>query len=50
MRKLLIAGNWKMNTTLMEAVDLVNEMKEPLDRIDNVDKIVCPPIMGRSAT
>jgi triosephosphate isomerase len=46
MRKLFIAGNWKMNTTLMEAVDLVNEMKEPLDRIDNVDKIVCPPFIS----
>ena len=46
MRKLLISGNWKMNTTLMEAVDLVNEMKEPLDRIDNVDKVVCPPFIS----
>ena len=46
MRKLLIAGNWKMNTTLMEAVDLVNEMKEPLDRINGVDKVVCPPFIS----
>jgi len=46
MRKLLIAGNWKMNTTLMEAVDLVNEMKKPLDRIENVDKVVCPPFIS----
>jgi triosephosphate isomerase len=46
MRKLFIAGNWKMNTTLMEAVDLVNEMKEPLDRINGVDKVVCPPFIS----
>jgi triosephosphate isomerase (TIM) len=46
MRKLFIAGNWKMNTTLMEAVDLVNEMKKPLDRFDNVDKVVCPPFIS----
>ena len=46
MRKLLIAGNWKMNTTLMEAVDLVNEMKEPLDAVDGVDKVVCPPFIS----
>ena len=46
MRKLLIVGNWKMNTTLMEAVDLVNEMKEPLDRINGVDKVVCPPFIS----
>jgi triosephosphate isomerase len=43
MRRLFIAGNWKMNTTLMEAVDLVNEMKQPLDRFQNVDKVICPP-------
>jgi len=35
-----------MNTTLMEAVDLVNEMKKPLDRFDNVDKVVCPPFIS----
>ncbi|MFA5367377.1 MAG: triose-phosphate isomerase [Dehalococcoidia bacterium] len=46
MRRLFIAGNWKMNTTLMEAVDLVNEMKKPLDRFDNVDKVVCPPFIS----
>ena len=46
MRKILIAGNWKMNTTLMEAVDLVNEMKEPLDAVDGVDKVVCPPFIS----
>lgn len=46
MRRLFIAGNWKMNTTLMEAVDLVNEMKEPLDKFENVDKVVCPPFIS----
>ena len=46
MRKILIAGNWKMNTTLMEAVDLVNEMKEPLDAVEGVDKVVCPPFIS----
>jgi len=46
MRKLFIAGNWKMNTTLMEAVDLVNEMKKPLDKFENVDKVICPPFIS----
>lgn len=46
MRKLFIAGNWKMNTTLMEAVDLVNELKKPLDKFENVDKVVCPPFIS----
>ncbi len=46
MRVPMIAGNWKMNTTVSEAVELVNEMRQELDQIDNVDKIVCPPFIS----
>jgi len=49
MRTPLIAGNWKMNTTLPEAVALVREMLPELDRIDNVDKVVCPPFISLAA-
>jgi len=49
MRVPMIAGNWKMNTTLSEAVDLVNEMRQELDQIDNVDKVVCPPFISLAA-
>ena len=31
MRTPLIAGNWKMNTTLSEAIELVNEMRRRLE-------------------
>jgi triosephosphate isomerase len=46
MRIPMIAGNWKMNTTVAEAVALIKEMRPGLDRIDNVDKVVCPPFVS----
>lgn len=45
----MIAGNWKMNTTVGEAIELVNEMRPGLDRIDNVDKVICPPFISLAA-
>jgi triosephosphate isomerase len=49
MRIPMIAGNWKMNTTVTEAVALVKEMRPELDRIDNVDKVICPPFVSLAA-
>ncbi len=49
MRRPMIAGNWKMNTTLSEAIALVNEMRSGLDRIDNVDKVIFPPFVSLAA-
>jgi len=46
MRVPLIAGNWKMNTTVSEAIKLVNEMRSRLDEITNVDKVICPPFIS----
>ncbi|HEX73845.1 MAG TPA: triose-phosphate isomerase [Dehalococcoidia bacterium] len=46
MRMPMIAGNWKMNTTVGEAIELVNEMRSRLDEIDNVDKVICPPFIS----
>ena len=43
MRVPMIAGNWKMNTTVSEAVELVDEMLRGLVGIDNVDMVICPP-------
>jgi len=42
----MIAGNWKMNTTVSEAIELVNEMRQGLDEIDNVDRVICPPFIS----
>ncbi len=43
MRMPLIAGNWKMNTTVEEAAALIDSLVKPLDEIINVEKLVCPP-------
>ncbi len=48
MRVPLIAGNWKMNTTVTEAVNLVREMKDDLEKISGVDKVICPPFVSLS--
>jgi triosephosphate isomerase (TIM) len=42
-RKLIIAGNWKMNKTVAEALDLVNGLKRELASVKEVDLVVCPP-------
>jgi len=42
-RKLIIAGNWKMNKTVAEALDLVRSLKLELTNIKEVDLVVCPP-------
>ncbi len=49
MRIPIIAGNWKMNKTIAEAVDLVEAMKVPLAEIAGVEKVVCPPFVCLSA-
>jgi len=38
-----------MNTTLSEATALVRAMRAELDRIDNVDKVLCPPFISLAA-
>jgi len=45
----MIAGNWKMNTTVAEAVELVNKMRKGLDEIKGVEKVVCPPFVSLAA-
>ena len=42
-RKLIIAGNWKMNKTVAEALDLVRGLKIELGTVKEVDIVVCPP-------
>jgi len=46
MRSPFVAGNWKMNTTATEAEQLVFEMLEKLDRIEGVEKALCPPFVS----
>ena len=49
MRRPLIAGNWKMNTKLEEAENLVRAMLAELDSIDGVEKVLCPPFISLAA-
>ena len=46
MRVPMIAGNWKMNTTVREATELVKAMRVGLDKINGVDKVICPPFVS----
>jgi triosephosphate isomerase len=46
MRKPLIAGNWKMNTTVNEAKNLVQAILHQLDGTDSVEKVLCPPFIS----
>src|SRR5712664_1475135 len=47
-RKLIIAGNWKMNKTVAEALDLVHGLKLELAAVKEVDMVVCPPFTALS--
>jgi triosephosphate isomerase len=49
-RKLIIAGNWKMNKTVAEALDLVKGLKLELSNLKDIDVIVCPPYTALSET
>ena len=42
MRK-LAAGNWKMNKTVEEAVELAEELKRGYAEQTAVDMVLCPP-------
>jgi len=46
MRTPIIAGNWKMNTNIEQAVALVREMLAKLDNIQGAEKVVCPPFVS----
>jgi triosephosphate isomerase (TIM) len=45
----MIAGNWKMNTTVYEAVNLVKAMLPGLEKLRGVEKVVCPPFVSLAA-
>lgn len=44
MRKNIVAGNWKMNTTLQEGVKLAEDVNEALKGVDaKCDVVICAP-------
>lgn len=48
-RKPLVAGNWKMNKTVAEAVELIEDIKRAFDLYARVDMVICPPFTALAA-
>jgi triosephosphate isomerase (TIM) len=48
MRRPIIAGNWKMNKTISESIDLANSIKRGLADVEDVEIVVCPPYTSLS--
>ena len=48
-RKPIVAGNWKMNTTIAEGLALVDELLPRLQIYSAVERIVCPPFVSLSS-
>ncbi len=42
-RKKIVAGNWKMNTNLNEAIELISTLKTTTKQFSAVEKIIFPP-------
>ena len=47
-RRLIVAGNWKMNKTAAEALALVHDLMPELASVNEVDIVVCPPFTALS--
>jgi triosephosphate isomerase len=46
MRTPIIAGNWKMNKTAVEAVAFIEQIRDGLNAVTGVDIVVCPPALA----
>jgi triosephosphate isomerase len=42
-RRIMIAGNWKLNKTVAEALELVRELRRTLTEVSDCDLVVAPP-------
>ena len=45
----IVAGNWKMNTTLGEAVELAATVRQGLGGDEGVELVLCPPFVSLAA-
>ena len=48
-RRPIVAGNWKMNTTLAEASALAGGVRSPLQALTGMDSVLCPPFVWLAA-
>ncbi|MDZ4764932.1 MAG: triose-phosphate isomerase [Chloroflexota bacterium] len=49
MRQPIIAGNWKMNKTILESAAFATELAPRLAAFTGVERIVCPPFVALAA-
>jgi triosephosphate isomerase (TIM) len=45
-RTLIVAGNWKMNTTLAEGLGLVDALLPLIQPLTAVERVICPPFVS----
>ncbi|MDR2676724.1 MAG: triose-phosphate isomerase [Endomicrobium sp.] len=44
MKKFLIVGNWKMNKTISDSLEIIRSLKKTISNADgNIEIVVCPP-------
>ena len=43
MRKPIVAGNWKMHKTVKEGVELVNILRDEIEKVSTVESVFCVP-------
>ncbi|HEY0582888.1 MAG TPA: triose-phosphate isomerase [Chloroflexota bacterium] len=48
-RRPIVAGNWKMNTTVADGLALVDAMLPQLQGLTTVERVVCPPFISLQA-
>ncbi len=46
MRKVIVAGNWKMNKTPREAIELIETLKPLVAEREDVEVVFCPPFIS----
>src|SRR5512139_3670504 len=49
MRTPIIAGNWKMNKNVAEAVELARALRAATADVEKVEMVVCPPFVSLTA-
>jgi triosephosphate isomerase len=49
MRTPIVAGNWKMNKNVAEAVELVRALRAATAAVEKVEMVVCPPFIALTA-
>ncbi|MFH1577993.1 MAG: triose-phosphate isomerase [Candidatus Omnitrophota bacterium] len=49
MRRLIIAGNWKLYKNIPEAIELANGLTRQLHDVDNLDIVLCPVFTALSS-